>query len=60
VKDEPEFARPPVNLRRGGNNISRQQHRRAGGALQIPKPEVKEEQNDDEAVKVAQLVEYER
>jgi hypothetical protein len=38
----------------------RQQHRRAGGALLVPKPEVKEEQYDEEAAKAAQLVEYER
>jgi hypothetical protein len=65
VKAEPEYATPPVNRRRGGNCLSicepaRQQHGRAGGALLILKPEVKEELDDEEAAKAVQLAEYER
>jgi hypothetical protein len=33
---------------------------RVGDALFVTKPEMKEEQNDDEAAKAARVVEYER
>jgi hypothetical protein len=44
----------------GSNNVSRQQQRRTGDALLIPKPEVKEEQDDETVRKSALLAEYER
>jgi hypothetical protein len=64
VKEEPDYATPPAIRRHGNNDITisepaRQQQRRTGGALLIPKPEVKEEQNEEEAVKAAQMAEYE-
>jgi hypothetical protein len=65
VKEEPEYATPPIIWRRGGNNDNirepaRQQHGRVDGALLVPKPEMKEEQDDEKAAKAVQLAEYER
>jgi hypothetical protein len=59
LKEEgPEFAMPPFIPRHGGNG-SRKQQRRGSGTLLIPKPEVKEEQDDEAAGKAALLAEYE-
>ncbi|KAK1607747.1 hypothetical protein QYE76_031420 [Lolium multiflorum] len=61
VKEEPAT---PVNTRRGGSGSGsgrqrqRRQQGRRGGALLIPKPEVKEE--PEEVSKAALLAEYER
>jgi hypothetical protein len=55
VKEEPAM---PVNPRRGSGS-QRQQERRCG-ALLIPKPEVKEEHDDEATAKASMLAEYER
>jgi hypothetical protein len=54
-KEEPEYATPSM-IRRRGNTIrepARQQQRCAGDTLLVPKPKLKEEQDDKEAAKAA-------
>jgi hypothetical protein len=67
VKEEPKYAMQTAIRRCGisGGGITirepvRQQQRRAGGALLVPKPEVQEELDNQEAAKAAKMAEYER